>query len=83
MGRDGPDGPRMDRPGLADEAKREHRVPLGRRAVNVLDAPRTLGGGSPLVVADGRTAPARVGASPASTASTARRSTSAGSSRTW
>ena len=32
------------------KAKPEHRVPLGRRAVDVLDAARTLGGGdSPLV----------------------------------
>ena len=31
------------------KAKREHRVPLGRRAVDILDAARTLGGDSPLV----------------------------------
>ncbi len=33
----------------ASRAKREHRVPLSRRAVDILDAARTLGGGSPLV----------------------------------
>ena len=31
------------------KAKREHRVPLCRRAVEVLDAARTLGDGNPLV----------------------------------
>ena len=31
------------------KAKREHRVPLCRRALEILDAPRTLGGGNRLV----------------------------------
>ena len=31
------------------KAKREHRVPLYRRAVEILDAARTLGDGNPLV----------------------------------
>ena len=34
---------------LRMKAKREHRVPLCRRAVEILDAARTLGGGTPLV----------------------------------
>ena len=36
-------------PALRMKAKREHRVPLCRRAVEILDAARTLGEGTPLV----------------------------------
>ena len=36
-------------PALRMKAKREHRVPLCRRAVEILDAARTLGDGAPLV----------------------------------
>ena len=36
-------------PALRMKAKREHRVPLCRRAVEILDAARTLGDGTPLV----------------------------------
>ena len=39
------------------KAKREHRIPLGRRAVDVLGAARTLGGGSPLVFPGARGKP--------------------------
>ena len=35
------------------KAKREHRVPLCRRAVEILDEARTLDDGSPLVFTDG------------------------------
>ena len=36
-------------PALRMKAKREHRVPLCRRAVEILDVARTLGAGTPLV----------------------------------
>ena len=36
-------------PATRMKAKREHRVPLCERTVRILDAARTLGGGSPLV----------------------------------
>ena len=39
----------MDDSSHEDEAKREHRVPLCGRALEVLDAARTLGDGSGLV----------------------------------
>ena len=41
-------------PATRTKAKREHRVPLCRRAEQVLDAARTLGGGNPLVFPSGR-----------------------------
>ena len=40
-------------PATRMKAKREHRVPLCRRAVEILDEARRLGGGNPLVFADG------------------------------
>ena len=43
-------------PATRMKAKREHRVPLCRRAVVILEA-RRLGGGSPLVFADGAGVP--------------------------
>ena len=36
-------------PATRTKAKREHRVPLSRRALDILDAARTLGNGNPLV----------------------------------
>ena len=39
----------MDCPGPADEAKREHRIPLCGGALEVLDAARSLGDRNPLV----------------------------------
>ena len=36
------------------KAKREHRIPLCRRAEQILDAARTLGDGNPLVFPSGR-----------------------------
>ena len=36
-------------PAVRMKAKREHRVPLSRRAVEILDAARALGDGNPLV----------------------------------
>ena len=41
-------------PATRTKAKREHRVPLCRRAEQILDAARTLGGGNPLVFPSGR-----------------------------
>ena len=48
--RDGHTGPRVVIPATRMKANREHRVPLRRRAVELLDAARALGdGGRPLV----------------------------------
>ena len=49
VGRDGHGRARVDVPALRMKAKREHRVPLCGRALEVLDAARALGDGSRLL----------------------------------
>ena len=50
VGEDERGGPCVDHPGRAHEdVNREHQVPLSLRAVEVLDAARSVGDGNPLV----------------------------------